>query len=77
VHIDLRYEGDRFEDDLNSRPLDEAFTVDVRVDYQVTDHVSIYGAVDNLFDAEVQTRLTSVYEYGPPQLWRIGLAYRR
>jgi len=49
----------------------------VRVDYQVTDHVSIYGAVDNLFDAEVQTRLTSVYEYGPPQLWRIGLAYRR
>jgi vitamin B12 transporter len=77
VHVDLRYEGDRFEDDLNSRPLDEAFTVDVRVDYKVTDHVSVYGAVDNLFDAEVQTRLTSVYEYGPPQLWRIGLAYRR
>ena len=77
VRLDLRYEGDRFEDDLNSRPLDEAFTVDVRVDYQITDHVSIYGAVDNLFDAEVQTRLTSVYEYGPPQLWRIGLAYRR
>jgi outer membrane receptor protein involved in Fe transport len=77
LHVDLRYEGDRFEDDLNTRPLNEAFTVDVRLDYQITENISVYGAVDNLFDAEVQTRLTSVYEYGPPQLWRIGLAYRR
>jgi outer membrane receptor protein involved in Fe transport len=82
LHLDFRYEGERFEDDLNLRPLDAAFTVDVRLDYQLTDNISVFGAVDNLFNADVQTRssgppATPIYEYGPPQLWRIGLSYRR
>ena len=49
------------------------------VDYQLGGGMSIYGAVDNLFNADVQTGQTAdgIFSYGPPQLWRIGLAFRR
>lgn len=79
VHVDLRYESERFDDDLNSRKLDSAVTLDMMIDYELGGGVSVYGAVDNLFNADVQTGQTAdgIFSHGPPQLWRIGLAYRR
>jgi len=84
VHLDLRYEGDRYEDDLNSRLLHAAFTVDVRVDYHLTETFSVYGAIDNVFNSNVETfqaaaippDTNALYSYGPPRIWRIGLAFR-
>ena len=77
--LDVRYESERFDDDLNTRKLDAAVTVDLIVDYQLGAGLSIYGAVDNLFNADVQTGQTAdgIYSYGPPQAFRIGLAYHQ
>ena len=79
AYIDVRYESDRFEDDLNTRKLDAAVTIDLMLDYQLGGGVSVYGAVDNVFNADVQTGQTAdgIFSYGPPQLFRIGLAYRQ
>lgn len=78
-YLDVRYESERFDDDLNSRKLGSAITVDVMVDYQLGAGMSIYAGVDNLLNADVQTGQTAdgVYSYGPPQLWRIGVAFRQ
>ena len=64
---------------LNTRKLDAAVTVDMRVDYQLGAGVSVYAAADNLFNIDVQTGQTAdgIYSYGPPQAFRLGLAYRQ
>jgi outer membrane receptor protein involved in Fe transport len=74
----VRYEGARFEDDLNSRVLDAAVTVDGRAEYALRDGVLLYLAADNLFDAEVAVSKTGdgVEGYGPPRTVRAGLSLR-
>ena len=73
-----RYEGDRFEDDLNSRVLGDALTVDARVEWTVRDGVTAWLAVDNLTDVEVEVSETGdrVEGYGPPRTLQAGLALR-
>jgi outer membrane receptor protein involved in Fe transport len=73
-----RYEGDRFEDDLNSRVLEEALTLDARVEWAVRDGVIAFVAADNLMDAAVEVSETGdgVEGYGPPRLIRAGLSLR-
>lgn len=70
-----RYESARFDDDLNSRVLDSAVTLDARGDLQVTDGVRLYLMADNLFDEEVQVSRTAdnVAGFGPPRTLRAGL----
>lgn len=74
----VRYEGDRFEDDLNNRVLDEAFTLDARAEWAVRDGVIAFVAADNLLDAEVEVSETGdgVEGYGPPRMVRAGLSLR-
>jgi len=71
-----RYESKRFDDDLNSRVLDAAVTLDARADYRLRDGVVLYAAADNLFDEEVEVSETGdgVPGYGPPRTARLGLA---
>ncbi|QTC88239.1 TonB-dependent receptor [Brevundimonas pondensis] len=70
-----RYESRRFEDDLNSRVLGAAVTADVRADWRVNDTASLWLAVDNLFDAEVEVSETGngVEGFGPPRSLSVGL----
>ena len=72
----VRYEGARFEDDLNSRVLEAATTLDARAEWSVRDGVILYAAADNLFDAEVEVSETGdgVAGYGPPRTVRAGLS---
>lgn len=74
----VRYEGARFEDDLNSRTLDEAVTLDARAEWTVRDGVIAFVAADNLFDAEVEVSETGdgVEGFGPPRVVRAGLSLR-
>ncbi|MBX9617081.1 MAG: TonB-dependent receptor [Caulobacteraceae bacterium] len=76
--VRVRHEGDRFEDDLNSRVLEAATTVDGRAEYAIRDGVMVYLAADNLFDAEVAVSETGdgVEGYGPPRTVRAGLSLR-
>ncbi len=76
---DLRWESDRFDDDLNSRVLKGALTADVRADWALRPGVDLYLAADNLFDAEVEVSETGdgVAGYGPPRMLRLGLRLTR
>ena len=76
VFASVRHEGRRFDDDLNSRVLGAATTVDVRADWRLNDAARIYLAADNLLDADVETAetATGVESFGPPRAVRIGVS---
>ncbi|PZO55722.1 MAG: TonB-dependent receptor, partial [Alphaproteobacteria bacterium] len=78
LSADLRYESDRFEDDLNSRVLEAAAVLDLRAEQALTDTVSIYAALDNALDAAVETAETAGGNgsRGPPQALRLGVRLR-
>lgn len=79
LSADARYESARFDDDLNTRRLGPATTLDLRFEQNVVAPLSVFVAVDNALDADVQTGEASdgVTLYGPPRTLRIGLRARR
>ncbi|HYD26756.1 TonB-dependent receptor [Brevundimonas sp.] len=76
---DLRWESRRFDDDLNSRVLKAAGTVDLRADWAVTPSTTIWLAADNLYDAEVEVSETGagVAGFGPPRTLSLGVRLSR
>ena len=76
---DLRWESRRFEDDLNSRVLDAAGTIDVRAEWAMTPSATLWLAADNLSDAEVETAETGtgVASFGPPRTLSVGIRLTR
>ncbi|HEY0598517.1 TonB-dependent receptor [Brevundimonas sp.] len=76
---DLRWESRRFDDDLNSRVLEAAATVDLRADWAVTPSATIWLAADNLFDADVEVSetATGVAGFGPPRTFGVGVRLSR
>ena len=71
-----RYESRRYDDDLNSRVLGAAVTVDARLDWQVRTGVVLYAAADNLLDEAVEVSETGagVAGFGPPRTLRAGVS---
>lgn len=78
IRSTLRYEGERFDDDLNQRRLAAAFTSDLRVDWQAKGGVTLYAAAENLSDAEVETGQTAdgIESFDMPRTIRVGLIWR-
>lgn len=76
---DLRWEGRRFDDDLNSRVLQAAAVFDLRADWPVSTSTVLWVAIGNLFDAEVEVSetATGVAGFGPPRSLAIGLRFAR
>lgn len=76
---DLRWESRRFDDDLNSRVLDAAATLDLRADWALSPSATIWLAADNLFDAEVEVSETGdgVSGFGPPRTLSLGVRLSR
>lgn len=70
-----RYESRRFDDDLNSRVLDAAVTLDGRAEWAFTPNATLWMAADNLFDEDVEVSETGtgVAGYGPPRTISLGL----
>ncbi|WP_295228114.1 TonB-dependent receptor [uncultured Brevundimonas sp.] len=70
-----RYESSRFDDDLNSRVLDAAVTLDTRAEWAFTPNATLWMAADNLFDEDVEVSATGtgVAGYGPPRTLSVGL----
>lgn len=75
----IRYEGDRYDDDLNSRKLSAATQVNLRADWSVSQAVTLYAAAENLLDAEIETAQTGdgLESYDQPRTLRVGLVLRR
>jgi len=75
----VRYESQRFDDDQNTRPIAAAVGVDARADWRLRGPLSAFVAVDNLFDAPIQTGRSAagVVTYDAPRMVRVGLTVRR
>jgi outer membrane receptor protein involved in Fe transport len=73
----VRYEGSRFDDDLNSRKLSAATTLDLRADWRVGAS-TLYAALDNATDARVETAQTAdgISSYDTPRTFRVGVVWR-
>ena len=75
LSADGRHESQRFEDDLNSRVLAAATTLDARARYRLSTSAEVWAAADNLFDAEAPAGVTAdgVQSLAPPRTLRLGL----
>lgn len=78
VGVDARYESARFDDDLNTRRLDAALTLDLRLEQSVSESTSAFVAIDNATDTAIETGATAdgVMLYGAARAVRVGLRVR-
>ncbi|HEY0053007.1 MAG TPA: TonB-dependent receptor, partial [Caulobacteraceae bacterium] len=73
-----RFEGERFDDDLNSRVLEAGTTIDARVERRLGP-VWLYLAAENLLDSNLETAESAdgVESLAAPRTLRLGLRWRR
>ena len=73
--VQARYVGDRFEDDLNTLPVEQLFVVDFMVSRIVARWAEAFVTVENVFDEDYEVRVTSsgLTEIGAPRLIQAGL----
>jgi vitamin B12 transporter len=76
---EVRYEGARFDDDQNTRPISAGTGVNARVEYRLPNGVGLFLSAENLFDANIDTGRTAanVVSYDAPRIVSGGLVYRR
>ena len=74
---DLRHESARFEDDLNSRRLAAATSVDAEASYRILPSTRIFLQLRNVLDEAVETGRTAdgVVGYDAPRTVRVGLSF--
>ncbi len=79
LFMQLRYEGRRYDDDQNTRPIAAGTGVNARVNVRFLNAVSFYLNAENLLNADIQTGRTAagVVSYDAPRIVTLGLAYRR
>lgn len=74
----LRYEGDRYDDDQNTRRLSPSLSADARIEWEMRPGAVLYVAADNVFDAKIETAETAdgTESFDQPRRTRIGLRLR-
>jgi len=79
LDVSMRYEGERFDDDLNTRRLKAALSVDGRAAWRLAGGSEIYLAVENLANSRVQTALAGdgAVSLAAPRAIRLGVSLRR
>jgi outer membrane cobalamin receptor len=76
LDADLRWVSAQYEDDINTIKLGSALTIDIRADWAIREHLSLYGKIDNALDAKVATgNTTGVINIGAPRILEVGLSY--
>ncbi len=75
---ETRYQGERFDDDQNTRRLSAAATTDFRVEWRPKRNVTVFLAAANLADERVSTGETAdgIFSYGPPLTVSAGFSIR-
>ncbi len=73
-----RFVGKQFDDDQNQYPLGRFYTMDVQIGRNLTRNLEIFAAAENILDeryevANTPTANGSLFNIGPPILYRIGL----
>ena len=67
-----RFAGRQFDDDQNTLPLKQFFTLDAEVSRSVSEHMRVFAAFQNLTGSRYQISSTPVFTVGPPVLFRLG-----
>jgi vitamin B12 transporter len=77
--VSVRYAGAQFEDDLQTRQLPKAFTIDGVLSVPLFDGVRLVARAENLFDEKVVSGLSAsgVEDLGTPQTFWLGLTFGR
>ena len=76
--LDGRWESKRWEDDLNTRALSAALNADARLSLRLNERADLSLAVENLFDAAIETGETGagIESFAPARIVRIGVTLR-
>ena len=77
--VSAHYAGTQFEDDLQSRQLPKALTVDGVISVPLFAGVRIVARAENIFDEKVVSGISStgVEDLGTPQTFWLGLTFGR
>jgi len=78
VSVQGRFVGNQFDDDQNVYPLGRFYTMDLQVGRNLTRNVEVFAAAENILDerynvANTPTATGSLFNIGPPTLYRVGL----
>lgn len=73
-----RFVGNQFDDDQNLYPLGQFYTMDLQLGRNITRNIEAYAAAENVnnkryFVANTPTATGSLFNMGPPILYRVGL----
>ncbi|MFL5319951.1 MAG: TonB-dependent receptor domain-containing protein, partial [Myxococcaceae bacterium] len=74
--LQLRWVGPQFEDDLNAQPMAGYLLVDAFASRDIAGGLSVFGAVENLFNREYVVGRAGVDTIGAPRTFRAGLRFR-
>jgi outer membrane receptor protein involved in Fe transport len=70
-----RFVGLQYDDDLNTLPLENYFTMDAEVSRRLVSQAQIFFGVQNMTNSRYQTARSGVLNIGPPALVRGGLRF--
>jgi outer membrane receptor protein involved in Fe transport len=79
LSVEGRFVGNQFDDDQNLYPLGRFYTMDFQIGRNLTRNLEIFAAAENIFDERYKVTNTpvtggsSLFNIGPPILYRIGL----
>jgi outer membrane receptor protein involved in Fe transport len=78
VALDARYVGETFDDDLNSRRLDDYFVLDASVAFALDRRWSLYVRAENVFGDRYEVARTAddLVTYGPAAIVLAGVRFR-
>jgi outer membrane receptor protein involved in Fe transport len=79
LDLSVRHEGDRFEDDLNTRSLDSFTALDARTAWRIAPGIELFASGENLTDAIIQSRLDGdgLITLSGQRIVRFGVLVRR
>lgn len=75
--VKVNYMSSQFDDDLEKQRLDDALTVDASFQARITDKLIVTAALENIFDARVETAISGngLIERSHPRFFSLGLSY--
>ena len=78
LSIQGRFIGNQFDDDQNKYPLGRFYTMDFQIGRKLTHNLEVFAAAENILDkryyvANTPTANGSLFNIGPPILYRIGM----
>lgn len=78
LRLEGRYAARQFDDDRNTRVLDDYALVNLSAAWAATDWVELFVNAENVFDARVETAVSGagIVTLGQPALWLLGVRLR-